>query len=292
MWSTYPFQLWLTKQPDASSVLTTLLLSAVLLFMLWSNQPAGSVYYGLAVGGVLAIAALLKPICIALPIVFVCLASLCSEDAQLRRRWLFSLSVVVAYVSLLLPWEVWAWRASGHVVPLCINGPNALIDGLTFGTVRGLRPISMPAPVHVLVQDAVTHYQNLKTTSNIVHFIITQVQERPISVIELFLLKAVRSWYGSESHSFEKAVAIIQLCYLPLVVLGVRRTWGGSREQRVFLVVTMGIVMYFWAMTVFTAMALLRYMIPGISVLSVCAANVIGISKRRRLTAFLVKHVT
>jgi hypothetical protein len=194
---------------------------------------------------------------------------------------MFSLFVVIAYVCLILPWEVWAWRASGHWIPLCTNGPNAMIDGLTFGMVRGLKEIAMPAGVHALIQDAVIHYQNLKTTSSIVHFLITQLQERPISVIELFLLKAVRSWYGSESHSFERAVATIQLCYLPFVLLGVRRAWRGNHRQRNYVVVALGIVLYFWAMTVFTALPILRYMVPAVSVLLICGASVVDISKRQ-----------
>ena len=136
----------------------------------------------------------------------------------------------------------------------------------------------MPDAVRALTQDAVVHYQNLKTTPSILRFLITQARVKPIAVLELFSLKAVRSWYGSESHRFEKAVAIIQLCYLPFVVLGLRRAWKGSRKQRNFVIVALGIVVYFWAMTVFTALPLLRYMVPAVSLLIICAATVLPIS--------------
>jgi hypothetical protein len=273
LWSTYPFQLWLTKQPDASAALTALLLSAVVLFLMWTSDPLHPTYYGLALGGVLATAALLKPFCIALPVVFACLVWACEIAGRRRRRWTFSILVVIAYVCLILPWEIWARRASGQWIPLCTNGPNALIDGLTFGTVRGLKQTPMPEAVHALAQDAVAQYQDLKTTSSIAHFLITQARERPLSVVELFVVKAIRSWYGSESHSFEKAILIIQLCYLPFVIFGARRAWKGGRKQRNFVIVAVGIVTYFWAMTVFTALPILRYIVPAISLLIICAAS-------------------
>ncbi len=278
LWSTYPFQLWLTKQPDASAALTALLLSAVLLFLLWTRDPLHPTHYGLALGGVLATAALLKPFCIALPLVFVCVVWVCDIAGQRRPRWTFSIFVVIAYVCLISPWEIWARVASGHWIPLCTNGPNALIDGITFGTVRGLKQIPMPKAAHALAHDAVAQYQDLKTTSSIAHFLITQARERPKSVVELFAFKAVRSWYGSESHRFEKAVAIIQLCYLPFVVLGVRRAWKGGHKQRNFVIVALGIVVYFWAMTVFTALPILRYMVPAVSLLIICAASILDFS--------------
>lgn len=281
LWSTYPFHLWLTKQPNASAALTTLLLSAVFLFLLWTNDPRRPLRCGLALGGILAIAALVKPFTIALPIVFLCLVWLCDIRSQPRQRWIFSVGIVVAYILLILPWEVWAWRASGQWIPLCTNGPNVLIDGLTFGTVRGLQPVPMPEGVRALTQDAIAHYPNLKSTSSIMRFFITYASENPTSVIELILLKAGRSWYGSESHSFENTILLTQLCYLPFVASGLRRSWLCGPRQRNLVIAAMGVVLYFWAMIVFTALPILRYMIPPVSLLLLCAATIPDISEAR-----------
>ena len=38
LWSTYPFHLWLTKQPDATSLFSVLLLTSALLFFAWSSK--------------------------------------------------------------------------------------------------------------------------------------------------------------------------------------------------------------------------------------------------------------
>src|SRR6267154_861693 len=69
MWSTYPFHLWLTKQAEATSALSLLLLLGVSIFLRWSAAGRHSLQYGCLVGLILGIAALIKPIAIALPII-------------------------------------------------------------------------------------------------------------------------------------------------------------------------------------------------------------------------------
>jgi 4-amino-4-deoxy-L-arabinose transferase-like glycosyltransferase len=272
LWSIYPFHLWLTKQPDATDVFSTLLLLGVFLFLLWSTDGCHAVLYGFLLGFILAIIALIKPFGIALPAVFMGLAWICTVPCRRRQRSLFSACVLVAYLLLISPWEVWAWRVSGHWIPLCTNGPSALIDGLTFGTVRGLKQVAMPESVRALTEDAVAHAKQLRSTTSIATFLVVQIRQRPEAVIKLFLLKAVRSWYGNESHTLERRVAVIQLFYLPLVIFGMRIVSRGGRQHKNFLLVAMGITLYFWTMTAITALPILRYMVPTVSLLMVFAA--------------------
>src|SRR5207302_10747571 len=51
---TYPFHLWLTKQPDASAIFSTLLLLGVFLFLLWSTDGCHAVLYGFLLGFILS----------------------------------------------------------------------------------------------------------------------------------------------------------------------------------------------------------------------------------------------
>src|ERR1700682_2990888 len=43
LWSTYPFHLWLTKQPDASTAFSMLLLLCTFLFLIWSADGCHAV---------------------------------------------------------------------------------------------------------------------------------------------------------------------------------------------------------------------------------------------------------
>jgi 4-amino-4-deoxy-L-arabinose transferase-like glycosyltransferase len=272
LWSTYPFHLWLTKQPDPTTGFAMLLLTAALLFFVWSENGRNAALYGALSGVILGVASLVKPFNIAMPVVFVGLAWICAIPCPPRRRMLFSCCVVLFYLLPILPWEIWAWRTGGHWIPLCTNAPNVAIDGLTFGTVRGLAPIALPKRVQALTEDAVAHSKQLKTTTSIATFLVTKIKEEPAAVTELYLVKATRSWYDNESHIFGKWIVLIQLFYLPFVILGARTVWKGTREQKNFFLVAIAITLYFWTMTTMAALAILRYMVPAVALLMVFVA--------------------
>ena len=272
LWSMYPFHLWLTKQPDSTSAFSLLLLLGAFVIVRWLDEGRHSAKYGCFVGFALGLAALIKPIAIALPAVVAGLACFRVAPCRPRQRILFASCVVIAYLILLSPWELWARKVSGQWIPLGTNGPNVLIDGLTFGTVRNVKPVWLPPKVRALTQDAVAHYQQLKTTGSLAKFIVTKTGEEPIVVAQLFLIKAARSWYGSESHAFEKWILLIQLLYLPFVIFGARELWKGDRHHRNFLLVVTVITLYFWSLITFTALPDLRYLVPTVSLIMIVAA--------------------
>jgi 4-amino-4-deoxy-L-arabinose transferase-like glycosyltransferase len=273
LWSTYPFHLWLTKQPDPSTLFSVLLLASALLFFVWSAEGRNAGLYGVLLGLILGITALIKPFAIGLPVVFASLACICPITSHRRSRILFSSCILLAYALAVLPWEIWAWRVGGHWIPLCTNGANAAIDGLTFGTERGLPQVAMPKAARTLVADAAAHYPQLKSTSSIRRFVLTKVRESPGAVLELLLVKAGRSWFGNESHTFERWIAIVQLFYLPFIILGGRSVWKhGGTQQKWFFVVSITMILYFWMMTTLVVFAILRYMVPVVCLLMVLVA--------------------
>jgi FlaA1/EpsC-like NDP-sugar epimerase len=89
------------------------------------------------------------------------------------------------------------------------------------------------------------------------------VRQTPIAILELLLVKAARSWFGNESHTLERWIAIIQLVYLPFLLLGARTVWKyGDASQKNFALLAIVFTAYFWIMTTVTAEAILRYMVP------------------------------
>lgn len=272
LWSTYPFHLWLTKQPDATSAFALLLLLGAFVTTRWLDEGRHSEQYGACVGLALGLAALLKPIAIALPVVVGGAACFCAVPCQQKQRARFTFSVIVAYLLILSPWELWAKKVSGQWIPLGTNGPNVLIDGLTFGTVRDVKPVWLPSRVQALTKDAVAHYYELKTTSSLARFMLRKAKEEPGTLAELFLIKAGRSWYGSESHAFEKWVLLIQMVYVPFLILGAHELWRRDRRQRNFLLFVIGVTVYFWSITTLTALPDLRYLVPTVSLTMIIAA--------------------
>jgi hypothetical protein len=161
---------------------------------------------------------------------------------------------------------------------------NAVSVAATLGLPAGRRK-PLPRFRHSfdqLTRDAIDNYKDLKTTGSIARFLLTKARDEPAAVAQLFLLKAARSWYGNESHAFERWIFVIQLPYLPFVVLGARELWRGNRQQRNFLLVVAATMLYFWAMTTFTGMPLLRYLVPAISLVMIVAAVAVdGLAIRR-----------
>ena len=113
------------------------------------NQNA--VRYGGLLGLSLAVTALIKPFSIGLPLVFVMLAVVRPISGPRRSRIVFSACILIAYAATIAPWEIWARHVGGHWIPLCTNGANVLIDGLAFGTERGLPQIALPEGARALV---------------------------------------------------------------------------------------------------------------------------------------------
>jgi ABC-type Co2+ transport system permease subunit len=91
------------------------------------------------------------------------------------------------------------------------------------------------------------------------------------------MTKAARSWYGSESRTFETWVLVIQVFYLPFIVLGAPKMSAGDRQQRNFVLIATATILYFWAMTTFVGLPLLRYLVPPISLVLIFAA--VGIER-------------
>jgi 4-amino-4-deoxy-L-arabinose transferase-like glycosyltransferase len=279
LWSTYPLHLWLTQQPDPATVFTLLLLIGAIIFAK-STRHHYSVRMGCILGLILGVAALLKPIAIALPVVFALLALFCSTPESSRRRALFAMCVVICYVLVVSPWEVWAKKESGKWIPLCTNGSNVLIDGLTLGTVRGLRPLFLPSGVQALADDAVSKAKTLNNLGSVMSFFAAKAEQAPGTLIQFFATKAILSWYGTESRRFYRSIILIQSMYAALTMIGAILICRGTREQRNFLRIATLITLYFWSITTLTALPDLRYLIPATSLLMIhvaVAVNTIAI---------------
>jgi 4-amino-4-deoxy-L-arabinose transferase-like glycosyltransferase len=282
LWSTYPFNLWLSKQPSGEPLICVLLAASVLAFLRWSSSGRAAAVWGSACGTVVALAALTKPFHIALAVVFVVLAWVCDVRCSRWERTLFSLSVVIAFALMILPWEVWASRTAGRPIPLCTNDTATFMDGLTFGI--GRKKVHNPPPlsgrVTKLANDFAAHRRDFKNNRDVVRLLLAEVAQTPYGVALLFLTKATQSWYVNDSHHHEQWAVLIQVSYLPLFILGAWFMRDGGRRYKNFLLMVSGVTLYYWGMTTFVAPAILRYMVPAISLLMVFAGNAIHVLVR------------
>jgi hypothetical protein len=147
-----------------------------------------------------------------------------------------------------------------------------MVDGLSFGLGRrGASELPLPSDVRSVARDVAKHANQFTNSDRIVQFMRVEVREKPVAVVHLFLIKAIRSWYGNDSHTHEKWIVLIQFLYLPVVLLGGRLAWSTDIRRKNFLLVAGAVTLYYWAMTTVAALAIVRYMLPASALLIILA---------------------
>lgn len=268
LWSTYPFNLWLIKQPNSEVPFIPLFLGAVYCLIAYFEKPRLRMT-GIC-GLLLGLAALIRPIVILLPVLFSATV-LFRRNLDLRRRAFAALGLLIAFALTILPWELALYSHTGQIVPLSTNGTASILDGLTF--VRRNSTSGVPDAALQLMRDIQRRGPELKTTGDIFRCLAEEAGRNPLGATELFLLKAARSWFGTDSGMNEMAAIVVQFIYLGLSTIGLVLTARHFRERLFEVRLFLAIVLYFWVMA-WIALSILRYMVPAMAFLLIPAAAV------------------
>jgi hypothetical protein len=268
LWITCPFHLWLAKQPHSEIVFLPLFYTALLLYV--SLLRRGGSRIALACGVFCGFAALVRPIALLFPVVLA--SGLLLTRSTSWRRWLGrSAFILVGCGLVLLPWEGWARARTGVWIPVSTSGPRAVVDGLTFAVARRdfRAATDTPADVRVLMSDVAERKRRgeLRTLGQIIGLLRDKAVEDPTAVSRLFLWKAARAWYGTDAgRSLEIYGLAVQLGYLVISLVGGLLLWRESGLGRAWVLSTVLIVVYFWAMTIIV-LSIVRYMTPVMGLL-------------------------
>ena len=261
-WMTYPLSLWFTKQPNSEIPFLVFVYGAYLFLAnaLWREQGRQGFAFA---GGVLAGGAMLiRPIGVGLGLLMAAAILFTLRGRERPGRWRAAGLVLLGNLIVVMPWEIWLSAQTGKLVPLSTGGVMSVRDGLTFAQ----QTQDLPADVAALARDIRTRYKDLRTLPAIGNLLMEEIQARPAAVMKLLAIKAVRSWYGTESRRREPVILAIQACYLVLIVCcaaaAVRR--GGRPRQLAFLVGATGL--YFWGMA-FLTLSIVRYLVPAVGLL-------------------------
>jgi 4-amino-4-deoxy-L-arabinose transferase-like glycosyltransferase len=260
LWMSYPVYLSLTKQPNVELPFLPLFLGGFVLFLatLGADHPRRSSY--LAIGLLIGLAALVRPIAIALAGPLIIMLWVTGTGWPRRQRLVLSLCLLLGNLAAVIPWEVWAWRQTGAIIPMSTGGLPGVLDGLTI--TEEAKPFPRPSlGVRSLMEDVDRRRPELTSLGRVASYLAHELRERPAAVLSLFLLKAARVWYATETQSRETLIAALQLPYMVLIACGLVVAWrrGGPARQSAQL--TLLLVLYFWAMS-FVVLSILRYMVP------------------------------
>lgn len=270
VWMTYPLPLWLTKQPNTEIAFLVAFFGmaclAMRIFLREDSGPGLAFLVGALVGG----ASLIRPAAIGLSVpVALALFRGCRRNPA-PRRWRMCALLLLGNLLVVAPWELWAFRQVGKVIPLCTVGGTSILDGLTLN----LAPedpdhvVRIPEDVHALMQAFVQRESEMQTPGAIGRFLWREVLDHPTTVIKLVSLKAMRSWYATDSERFEPTVAMLQAPYLLLAGAGALAAWRRGGVGRRYIGFTAWILAYFWGMTILV-LSIARYMIPPMGLLIV-----------------------
>lgn len=273
IWATYPLNVYVFTQPGSDPLFILLLLAAVgVLLPVLDGRPASwRVLAG--AGALLGLASLVRPIGPA-ALVAVAVAIAVRSDLSRRVRLQQFATTVAALVLVVAPWTIWASSQAHELTPLSTGGPPSVADGLKLGAGDAATAgrVPMPAASREITDAAAA--APLRTGGDIARFVGDQAQERPFGLAGLLGVKAVRSWYGTESVRHEGLLALLQAAYLVVIAAGlwqVSRTRGSTGRR--FAAFSLALLASFWAVTTLV-LPLFWYVMPAINVALIAAGAV------------------
>ena len=270
IWMTYPFALWLTKLPSSEIPFMAVFYGGFYLF--WYAQlrksPVWPLYF--SSGLVAGFAMLIRPIAIGVGFLMGAILWLVRRDMTVPLRLFLIMMILLGSLVAILPWELWAYFATGKVVMLSTSGIDNISNGLVFAIPLDSRSyrqgVKVPQDIEVLMQYFHSRVSEMQSLGGVIKVLKDSLQSKPLTVMKLFALKIGRSWYGTDSNRLETIILLIQIPYLSLILWSSKVAWkqGGSAKQ-----LSIGIwliVLYFWGMTTISV-SILRYMTPVMGLL-------------------------
>ena len=230
-----------------------------------------------AAGGALTgVACLIRPIALLAPAVFAAILLWKAHGAVIRRTVLAG-AVAVAAAMVLLPWELWVWQRTGEWIPVSSGGPPTLRDGLSFNHKSFRMPLRLPPAVERMSDAAWSEYESLETTGAYLRFLTRQALADPAAVVQTFVYKAARAWYGTDAQRARVEVfnGVVSLAFLTIVARGawrLARRPGGLGMDAWLLFGATGLL---WVMAT-VALSIARYMTPAVALLAPVAGVALG----------------
>jgi len=269
LWATYIPGLVTFLHPNSEVPFMLFFFAAVWVFCLGVCREQASAESGFFAGMLLGAAALVRPIAVFLPFVFIVVAVTLTfaagkpEQRDTKVTSKLAAAVLLGFVLSIAPWELFIRAKTGQYILLSSNGPATMSEGLIFGLTAGSGggEVSLSPHLREVMERANRERPEMRTDSAILRFVWNESVRNPGGVAELLLLKLRRPWYGMQSKSHEWSIIALQLPYLILGVCGLAFWLRAHRQNAAPVVFLCSLVVYFWAMACLVV-PLLRYMVP------------------------------
>lgn len=266
-WMTYPFALWLTKEPRSEMLFTLFLYCGFGLYWRALSRTNGSGRILFVSGIAQGLAMLIRPIGLAVGVVLSAIVWFTKRDLSAQLRLSMIAPLLLGNSVAILPWEAWVYQQTGKMIVLSTSGASSITDGLTFAqNPQGYREVinvtdGARAVMQEIAQSAAAG--KMGTYTGILSIMAREFRTHPSGVVEIAWLKLWRSWYATDTGRYESIVGLIQAVYLAVVLWGAWRAWRLGGLPRQLALCLLALALYFWGVT-FLALSILRYMVPVI----------------------------
>ena len=264
--ATYPFFLWLTKQPNSEIPFLIFFLPAMLLFLGTLHSEKLKYWHAFLAGILLGLASLVRPIAIALSIALILGLLVFGPKWSRHQKAVFSGVLLFGNFLAVFPWELVARRNTGNWILLSTGGPPSIVDGLTFAVSPTNGHTQVSPELRAFMEATEAQKEQLQSMGAIAKYLAQQVVSRPSAVTQLITLKIARAWYANDRQSLEHWILLLQIPYLVLAGCGLYKTSRMGMLQRRFTGLILLVVGYFWLMTIMS-LSILRYMVPAMMML-------------------------
>lgn len=274
LWITYPLNLWLTKQPNSEVPFILALYIAVYMFVYALRRDQRVMAMAFGAGVLTGIASLVRPAAILVAGAFVVGGLLWKGRRRFLPRVVMCGVLVAGNIIAVTPWEVWAYSATGRVLPLSSASRTQLATSIVppGGAEAGT---AVPSDVDALIDRARSRKSSLGSFGGIASFLWEEARDRPVAVVKLLALKALWPWYVTFSGRLDWLIAIAQLPYIALAIVGGVLAFRRGGDQRNASIVILAIVVYSWAVA-FATTPRVRYMVPALGLLLILGGRALA----------------
>lgn len=281
LWSLHPVHLWLTKQPN-SELPYELFLFASVLACTPTLQGRGTWRSTALAGALLGAATLVRPAGLALVVPLVVVLAVVDRGRPATVRAGSAGAALAAFVLVLAPWSAWASSQAGHPVLVADAVTVNVVEGLTLGAdgPDEAGRVAAPDGARSLAIEAWRQQDRLQDGDELVGFLGDQLAERPGAVAQLVVVKAARSWYGTDTGRAEPLLAVGQAALLVAVAGGGWVAWRRGPTARRYVLLASGLVVASWA-TAVAVDSLLRHLVPASGLLfPLLAAGLVHVARK------------
>lgn len=274
--TTYPFFLWLTKQPSTEIPFIAFFYATIYVFWL-GLEARHNPHRMFFLAGVLAgVTMLIRSAGFGMGIVMAALIFALKKQTRAGQKVMLAALLLAGNLLAIAPWEAQLYIQTGQVILLGTNGPPSVRDGLTFGVnPKGYRvQFDLPADVLALQQKFLAEKDEPLSAGALAQSIWTHLKHEPVAMLRLLVIKTGRSWYGTDSGQSERAIIAIQLLYGIFLLYATHAAWQKHGMTGALLTVTYVFVFYFWGLTMLV-LSILRYTTPVIGLLALLVPGVL-----------------